>query len=247
MRQNLQRSLDFTLKFEGGYIKHPKDPGGHTNKGITLATLRRYRSKATVADLKNISDELVAQIYRHGYWDAVEADHLAAGVDGATFDYSVNSGPGAAKKSLMKVIGGPDHMTVKKLCARRLSIYQTFKHWKYFGKGWTRRITTGEALWVKWALAARVDEPHVREKLQDEATAAKMKSNQQAAGGAAAGGTGTAAPATTDQVPVETLDPIFTWIGAAAIAALLVFAAWLFWRAYVNRQRGSAYQAEAAQ
>lgn len=39
MRENLQRALKFTLKFEGGYVNHPKDPGGAT-LSIVAATPR---------------------------------------------------------------------------------------------------------------------------------------------------------------------------------------------------------------
>ncbi len=31
----------FILSFEGGYVNHPNDKGGPTNKGVTIATWRR--------------------------------------------------------------------------------------------------------------------------------------------------------------------------------------------------------------
>lgn len=101
-----------------GWSDHPADPGGATMKGITLATYRRYKPDATKADLRRISDAMVRKIYKQYYWDKVQGDRLAAGADLATFDYAVNSGHAAAWKSLMKVVGGPDHETVKKICAR---------------------------------------------------------------------------------------------------------------------------------
>ena len=250
MRAYFEQALAFTLQFEGGYVNHPKDPGGHTNKGVTLTTLRRYKPGATVADLKAISNDLVRRIYLDGYWDKVNADKLAAGVDGATFDYGVNSGPGAALKSLMKVLGGPDHVTVQKLCARRLSIYQTFKHWSSFGKGWTRRITAGEALWVKWALAGQIAQPAVKAKLEDEAATAAKKSKQQATGGAASGGGAAAAPEAAGQTPVDQVSPeaaeqLIGWLTMGLVTAGLLLAAWLLWRAWINRQRQKAYANEA--
>lgn len=239
MRENFKPSLNFTLGWEGGYVNHPKDPGGATNKGITLTTLRRYQPGATVADLKAIPAELVERIYRDGYWLEVKGDRLVAGVDGATFDHAVNSGPAAALKSLMAVIGGPAHETVKKLCRRRLSIYQTFRHWKSFGKGWTRRVMAGEALWVKWALTAQADSAIVKQQLDDEATAAKKTARNQTAGGAGAGGS-TAAP-----VGQEQLDQVAGWLLGGLVLAALGLAAFLFWRAHINRQRAKAYAAEA--
>ena len=36
MAQSRERaSLDKVLVHEGGYVNHPKDPGGPTNKGVT--------------------------------------------------------------------------------------------------------------------------------------------------------------------------------------------------------------------
>ena len=35
MRSNFDRALSLTLRYEGGYVNHPKDPGGATNKGVT--------------------------------------------------------------------------------------------------------------------------------------------------------------------------------------------------------------------
>jgi type VI secretion system secreted protein VgrG len=32
--------LPIVLKFEGGHVDDPDDPGGETNKGITMATFR---------------------------------------------------------------------------------------------------------------------------------------------------------------------------------------------------------------
>ena len=33
--------LPMLLNFEGGYVDDPNDPGGETNKGITMATFRQ--------------------------------------------------------------------------------------------------------------------------------------------------------------------------------------------------------------
>lgn len=235
MKDNFRRSLAFTLKFEGGYVNHPKDPGGATNKGITLTTYRRYRKGATVADLKAIPDSMVERIYRDGYWEKVRGDTLAPGVDGATFDYGVNSGPSAATKSLLAVVGTKPADTVKRLCARRLSIYQTFKHWKTFGKGWTRRITAGEALWVSWALAATAPAPSVKATIEQEAATASKTANQQrnGAGGAAVGSGGSVIGA--DRADVS------GWTIGVLVVVGLLFAAFLIWRSRINKQRAEAY------
>jgi lysozyme family protein len=234
MDRNFERALAFTLQFEGGYVNHPSDPGGHTNKGITLATFRRYKKNATVADLKAIPDSFVKAIYRDGYWQKVGGDSLASGVDGATFDYGVNSGPSAALKSLRAVVGGSDVQTVQKLCKRRLSIYQTFKHWKTFGKGWTRRITAGEALWVSWASSKAV--------LTTEADKAKKTASNQSkgAGGVAAGSGGGAT-----QIDPSAADQIMPWVLGGAFVIGLAVVAYLIWKSRINKQRARAYAERA--
>lgn len=70
------------LKHEGGYVNHPNDPGGPTNKGITLATFRRYlKRNGTIDDLKALTTEQATAVYKAQYWDAVSADLLPVGVD----------------------------------------------------------------------------------------------------------------------------------------------------------------------
>lgn len=42
-RDNFPPSVAFVFKHEGGYVDHPRDPGGATNLGITHNTLSRWR------------------------------------------------------------------------------------------------------------------------------------------------------------------------------------------------------------
>lgn len=65
------------LEWEGGFANHPSDPGGATNKGITLATYRKYfGQERTVEDLKNISDAEWDRIFRTGFYDPMRADDI---------------------------------------------------------------------------------------------------------------------------------------------------------------------------
>lgn len=163
MQNTYPKALAEVLKHEGGYVNHPADPGGATNKGITQATYDGYRrSKGfiTKKTVKLISDEEVGAIYKSRYWDAVRGDELPAGLDYAVFDYAVNSGPQKAIKSLQKALGltadgklGPatlaasklsPEVTIKKLCASRLAFLKGLKTWPTFGKGWERRVNAVE-------------------------------------------------------------------------------------------------------
>jgi lysozyme family protein len=159
MDRNFARSLSLVLKHEGGFVDHPSDPGGATNKGVTIATFRRYvKPGGTVADLKRITDEQVATVYRRHYWEAVRANELPDGVDYAVFDFAVNSGPSRSAKYLQGVVGakqdgvvGPATIAatralmpvtvIHELCDRRMAFLKGLKTWGTFGKGWTKRVT----------------------------------------------------------------------------------------------------------
>lgn len=159
MDRNFKRALPLVLKHEGGFVDHPKDPGGATNKGVTIATFRRYvKANATVADLKRISDEQVATVYYRHYWSAVNAAALPAGLDYAVFDFAVNSGPSRAAKFLQALVGakqdgriGPatieavaafeTRFLINALCDKRTAFLKRLPTWKTFGKGWTSRVS----------------------------------------------------------------------------------------------------------
>jgi lysozyme family protein len=245
VQQNFTPSLSVTLAYEGGWADHPKDPGGATMKGVTLATFRRFYPKATKADLKAISDADIARIYRQDYWQPVKGDTLAAGVDLATFDAAVNSGPARARKWLLASVGGAAPDTVKKLCAKRLGFMRSLAIWSTFGKGWSRRVAAIEAKGVAWALAATGDKTVVKEVLRDEQAKAESTASKQTGGAATAGGGATVGGGDVVANP-EHLDAISGWVigGVLGVAALLV--AILVIRAVINRHRAEAYRAEAA-
>lgn len=159
MNRNFDRALSLVLKHEGGYVDHPRDPGGATNKGITIATYRRYVKKnGTKEDLKRISDADVAKVYRKHFWDKVRGDDLPSGVDYAVFDFAVNSGPTRAAKYLQRVLGvtqdgiiggetlkaaawAKGDFVIDRLCDDRMDFLRSLKTWPTFGKGWTRRVS----------------------------------------------------------------------------------------------------------
>ncbi len=42
MNPSFDTCLDMLLKHEGGYVNHPKDPGGMTNLGVTKRTYDEF-------------------------------------------------------------------------------------------------------------------------------------------------------------------------------------------------------------
>ena len=147
------------LKHEGTWADHPKDPGGATMKGVTLATYRAFKKRDVTKDeLRNISDADLQAIYRERYWNATRCDDLPPGVDLMVFDLAVNSGPGRAIKFLQASVGttadgvfGPATLeAVKKLPPaeiiirlrnRRERFFRSLDTFPTFGRGWLRRLS----------------------------------------------------------------------------------------------------------
>lgn len=158
MEQNFDHALEHVLLHEGGFVDHPDDPGGATNKGVTLATFRRfYGAASTVVDLVNITDQQLARIYQAGYWDKCHCDDLPSGVDYCVFDAAVNSGPGRSAKWLQGAVGatqdgaiGPQTLAVvtqadpddviNGMCDARMAFLRSLRTFHVFGRGWTRRV-----------------------------------------------------------------------------------------------------------
>jgi lysozyme family protein len=162
MRDNFEQSFAATIKHEGGYVDHPKDPGGATNLGITIGTLSGWLGRpATKAEVKALTVQSVKPIYRKNYWDAVKGNDLPSGVDFAVYDFAVNSGPFRAAAYLQTIVGtAPDGkigpLTIKaveaycgrfgaaqlvsELCSHRLAFLQQLSTWPTFGKGWGARV-----------------------------------------------------------------------------------------------------------
>ena len=163
---NWQKCLETILHHEGGYVNHPKDPGGETNLGVTK---RVYEEWGGTKDMKDLTVEDVAPLYKKNYWDKVRGDDLPAGLDLCVFDFGVNAGTGRAAKYLQKMIGttpdggigpatlqklkeyvddqGVEH-TIKLYQMGRQKYYESLSTFSTFGRGWTRRVeeTTDLAL-----------------------------------------------------------------------------------------------------
>lgn len=157
MKENFSRSLAMLLRHEGGFVNHPKDPGGMTNRGITKKVYDKFLGReSTEEDMRNIPDRHVEEIYKTNYWDKIKGDDLPSGVDLCIFDWAVNSGCGRAAKSLQKVIGtkqdgGIGPITLKAIneldaddiitnvSKERENFYRSLKTFKHFGKGWLKR------------------------------------------------------------------------------------------------------------
>jgi hypothetical protein len=150
--------MPFIFKAEGGYSDNPSDPGGPTNFGITLATLRAYESdpNLTADDVKKLTPAVAREIYRTAYWNRMQCGALPVGLDLEVFDFGVNSGPAESVKTLQRLVGvtqdgsvGPitlaavRQFNVGDLIARfaqaRLAFLQSL-NMPEFEQGWATRV-----------------------------------------------------------------------------------------------------------
>lgn len=164
MQNNWIKCLETILHHEGGYVNHPKDPGGETNLGVTK---RVYEEFGGTKDMKDLTREDVEPIYKKNYWDRVKGDQLPAGLDLCVFDFGVNAGTGRAAKYLQSLIGttpdggiGPNTLakvseyvkenglknTIENYSKARQEYYESLSTFDTFGKGWTRRVKETEEL-----------------------------------------------------------------------------------------------------
>jgi lysozyme family protein len=103
--------LPLLLKLEGGYVDDPDDPGGETNRGITMGTFRACSRELLgiepiSANLKALSDRQAAIIYKARYWDRMKGDAFELqDLADIVCDFYVNAGPPAAPL-LQRVMNG---------------------------------------------------------------------------------------------------------------------------------------------
>lgn len=181
MRENYDQVLYNVLQHEGGFVSHPKDPGGATNRGVTQIVYNQYRlsiGKPT-RSVSHISNEEVETIYRERYADPIWFDKLPSGIDYALFDFAVNSGHTRAVKYIQRLVGAsPDGIMgrdtlgkivrtqdqaglVRALCEARRRFVRGLKIYPTFGKGWERRIRAVEVSSLAMVNGRTVEETEI--------------------------------------------------------------------------------------
>src|SRR5215467_3818504 len=83
-----EAALPFVLRWEGGFVDHPNDPGGRTNQGVTQKVYDAWRRRQGLPqrDVKMIEHDEVLAIYESGYWIPPRCDLLEAQLDLVQFD-----------------------------------------------------------------------------------------------------------------------------------------------------------------
>jgi lysozyme family protein len=151
-KDNFDFALKHLLKHEGGYVNHPRDPGGRTNLGVTQRAWEEYKGHPVdEQEMRSLTQEMVT-----------------AGVDYCAFDVSVNSGVGRAVRFLQLASGvvadgliGPGTMNaiakvdpkelIQKICQERREFLHRLATFDTFGTGWMRRVSDVERVALEMA------------------------------------------------------------------------------------------------
>ncbi len=88
---------------EGGYVNDPADPGGATNHGVTIHTMRRLGldltgdGQITAQDVQLLPRETAVNIFVDHYFHGPRLNALPAKLQASVFDMYVNAGSHAVK------------------------------------------------------------------------------------------------------------------------------------------------------
>ena len=147
------------LEHEGGYVNNVHDKGGMTNLGVTKRVYDKWIGReSTEQEMRDLTPDDVAPIYKKNYWNRVKGDSLPSGLDWACFDWAVNSGSGRPAKAVQRAVGATQdgaigNQTLGLIAEKepkfiidyvytvRQAFYESLDDYKHFGRGWSRRNT----------------------------------------------------------------------------------------------------------
>ena len=121
----------FVFKWEGGYVNHPKDPGGETKYGIC----KRWYPHL---DIKNLTREDAMKIYYEDYWLKAGCDNMLYPANLIVFDTAVHMGVYRALDLWNDIDNWYEYIL------RRIAAYTSMPGAKTFLAGWINRCI---ALW----------------------------------------------------------------------------------------------------
>ena len=99
----VRRLAEQIVAREGGYVDDPNDPGGATNHGVTIHTMRRLgldlTGDGTVdrADVRALDRDRAVEIFIAHYYHRPRIDALPAVLQPSVFDMQVNAGANAVR------------------------------------------------------------------------------------------------------------------------------------------------------
>ncbi|SFA78904.1 Predicted Peptidoglycan domain-containing protein [Poseidonocella pacifica] len=101
--KSVQEIAEEIVVREGGFVNDPDDPGGATNFGVTIHTMRRLRmdidgdGDVDVDDVRNLTKEQAVDIFIKHYYNKPRIAELPKVLQASVFDMYVNAGSNAIK------------------------------------------------------------------------------------------------------------------------------------------------------
>ena len=100
---SVEQIADEIVAREGGYVNDPDDPGGATNFGVTIHTMRRLGmdldgdGQVTPEDVRRLSRDQARAIFVRHYFEAPGIGRLPEALQASVFDMYVNAGANAVR------------------------------------------------------------------------------------------------------------------------------------------------------
>ncbi len=108
--QTVTEIADEIIAREGGFVNDPDDPGGATNYGITIGTMRKLGidldgdHRVTTNDVKRLTGDRARAIIIEYYFRRPRIDELPKPLQATVFDMQVNAGAQAVRL-LQRLLG----------------------------------------------------------------------------------------------------------------------------------------------
>jgi lysozyme family protein len=113
MPNRFQAALARVLRWEGGLVNHPNDPGGITNYGISLRFLEEKGidvngdGHVDAADIQSLTPEKIGPIYCSFFWCRAYDELRSEAVASYLFDMAVNMGQDRSTRIAQQAAGVP--------------------------------------------------------------------------------------------------------------------------------------------
>lgn len=101
--QTVRQIAEEIVKREGGFVNDPDDPGGATNFGVTIHTMRTLGldldrdGTVSVADVRTLTKNQAVEIFEKHYFEKPLIALLPQALHATVFDMNVNAGANAVK------------------------------------------------------------------------------------------------------------------------------------------------------
>jgi lysozyme family protein len=108
MSKKFDLAYRFVSPWEGGFVKHPNDPGGATNYGISLRWLQSMGIDVNAdgaineIDIRTLKPDNARRYFELFFWQNLGLETLPLRVGVAMFDGSANMGFGRAVRQLQE-------------------------------------------------------------------------------------------------------------------------------------------------